>query len=163
GSLHEAVEERIAHAGEQTAELLAQGAVLGAGFSLDDVAALSGLGVEDCARRAGRALRAGLLVARGDSFRFANDIVRQVAYEAALELARDESDSELEARALEQLGWTALYARDAMHAVDFAEQATELAESAAAAPGALPSATLLLGRVRHWDGEYAGAEAAYNR
>jgi len=67
GSLHEAVEERIAHAGEQTAELLAQGAVLGAGFSLDDVAALSGLGVEDCARRAGRALRAGLLVARGDA------------------------------------------------------------------------------------------------
>jgi DNA-binding SARP family transcriptional activator/tetratricopeptide (TPR) repeat protein len=266
GSLHEAVEERIAHAGEETAELLAQGAVLGAGFALDDVAALSNLDVEDCARRAGRALRAGLLVSRGDSFRFANDIVRQVAYEAApepvrvsrhrraarlladrpeaaarhhaaaddwlaaarawmaaahtahlafanseatellgqaldaaraagnarllievllrrgraytdhgrpdaaradheaaLELARDESDSELEARALEQLGWTALYARDAMHAVDFAEQATELAESAAAAPGALPSAMLLLGRVRHWDGEYAGAETAYNR
>ncbi|WP_028936155.1 ATP-binding protein [Pseudonocardia spinosispora] len=266
GSLHEAVEERIAHAGEATAELLAQGAVLGAGFSLDDVAALSNLDVEDCARRAGRALRAGLLVTRGDSFRFANDIVRQVAYDAApepvrvsrhrrasrlladrpeaaarqhaaagdwpaaaqawmtaahtahlafanseavelldqavdaattardarllievllrrgraytdlgrpdaaradhetaLELARDESDSQLEAKALEQLGWTALYARDAMHAVDFAEQATSLAESAAAAPGALPSATLLLGRVRHWDGEYAGAEAAYNR
>lgn len=69
----------------------------------------------------------------------------------------------LEARALEQLGWTALFARDAPHAVDFAEQATELAESAAAAPGALPSATLLLGRVRHWDGEYAGAAAAYDK
>ena len=265
GSLHDAVAERIAHAGEQTAELLAQGAVLGTAFSLDDVAALSGIDVEDCARRAGRALRAGLLVARGENFRFANDIVRQVAYEsapapvrtsrhrraakllsdhpeaaaghyasagdwseaagawlaaahtahlafanseavellthaieaaraagssrllvevllrrgrahtdlghpeaaradheAALELARAENDAELEARALEQLGWTALYARDALHAVDFAEQATQLAESAAAAPAALPSAMLLLGRVRHWDGEYAGAEAAYD-
>jgi tetratricopeptide (TPR) repeat protein len=264
-SLREAVAERIAHAGQDTAELLAQGAVLGLTFSLDEVAGLSGIDPEDGARRAGRALRAGLLVAQGDSFRFANDIARQVAYEsapepvrisrhrraarllhdrpeaaaahhaagcdwpsaasawvaaawtahlafanneavellahavqaarlagevrllvdvllrrgqayselgrhaearadheAALELARSESDPALEARALEQLGWTALYARDALHAVDFAEQATELAESAAAAPGALPSAMLLLGRVRHWDGEYAGAEAAYD-
>ncbi len=265
-SLHDAVAERIAHGGEPTAELLAQGAVLGAAFTLDEVARLSGIDVEDCARRAARALRARLLVASGGSFRFANDIVRQVAYEsapepvrasrhrraagmsadhpeaaarhfaaagdwpaaarawlaaaetahlafanndaaellghalagarragepaqvievllrrgrafselgryeearadhqAALELARSENDSVLEARALEQLGWTALFARDAPHAVDFAEQATELAESAAAAPGALPSATLLLGRVRHWDGEYAGAAAAYDK
>lgn len=266
GSLHDAVAERIAHAGEETAELLAQGAILGTTFTLDEVAGLSGIDVEDCARRAGRALRAGLLVTRAATFRFANDVVRQVAYEsapepvrtsrhrraaklfagrpeaaarhlasaeewpaaarawmaaahtahlafanteavellshavdaarsagdtrllvevllrrgrahtdlghieqartdhqAALELARADGDSELEARALEQLGWTALYARDAMQAVDFAEQANEIAESAAAAPGALPSAMLLLGRVRHWDGQYAGAEAAYDR
>lgn len=84
-------------------------------------------------------------------------------HETALTLARESGDSELEARALEQLGWTALYARDALVAVDFAEQATQLAESAAAAPQALPSATLLLGRVRHWDGDYAGAGAAYER
>ena len=50
-----------------------------------------------------------------------------------------------------------------MNAVELAEQATELAEWAAAAPGALPSATLLLGRVRHWDGDYSGAGAAYER
>ncbi|WP_214370512.1 ATP-binding protein [Pseudonocardia sp. H11422] len=265
-SLHEAVAERLAHAGEDVALLLAQGAVLGVTFSLDEVAALSGIDVEDCARRASRALRAGLLVAQGESFRFANDIVRQVAYEsvpepvrisrhrraakllesrpesaarqltaardwgaaarawliaahaahlafanseseellgqaidaarasgdeaqlvvallrrgqarsdlgrhedaradheAALALARELGDSELEARVLEQLGWAALYARDALVAVDLAEQATELAESAAAAPGALPSATLLLGRVRHWDGDYAGAGAAYEK
>lgn len=265
-SLHEAVAERIAHCGEPTAELLAQGGVLGTAFSLDEVARLSGIDVEDCARRAARALRARLLLADGGSFRFANDIVRHVAYEsapepvrvsrhrraadmaadhpeaaarhfaaagdwppaaqawlaaaqtahqafanneavellghalasaqragepaqvievllrrgrayselgryedaradhqAALELARNENDSVLEARALEQLGWTALFARDAPHAVDFAEQATELAESAAAAPGALPTAALLLGRVRHWDGEYAGAAAAYEK
>jgi DNA-binding SARP family transcriptional activator len=265
-SLHEAVRDRIAHAGEETASQLALAAVLGATFSLDDLAALSGLDEEECGRRAARALRAGLLVARDGSFHFANHIVRQVAYESApeplrdsrhrraavllaaqpeaaarhlaaardwsgaahaylaaaqtahlafanteaaelltlaldasraardipgtvevllrrgrawseagrpeaaradheeaLELARRVADPELEARALEQLGWTALYARDALHAVDLAKQATELAESAAAAPGALPSAMLLLGRVRHWDGEYAGAEAAYEK
>jgi DNA-binding SARP family transcriptional activator/tetratricopeptide (TPR) repeat protein len=264
GSLHAAVAERIARVGEQAEELLGVGAVLGTAFALDTVAALAGLDAEEVARRAGRALRARLLHSDGDGFRFANDIVRQVAYEsvpepvrisrhrraarllrdrpeaaagqhaaagdwsaaarawvaaawtahlafangeavqllghavtaareagekalladvllrrgrafcelgrheaaradleAALELARSLDDPALEARALEQLGWAALYARDAMHAVDFAEQATALAESAAAAPGALPSATLLLGRVRHWDGEYARAEAAY--
>ncbi|MFC4947292.1 AAA family ATPase [Pseudonocardia sp. GCM10023141] len=262
-SLQEAVAARIAHVGDDTALLLALGAVLGVAFALDDVAVLGHLDVEDCARRAGRALRAGLLVAQGDQFRFANDIVRQVAYdavpapvqvsrhrraaallearpeaaarhlaaagdgdaaarawmvaahaahlvfanveaeqlldqavgaaatqevlaetllrrgqarsdlgnyvdagndhEAALAVARELGDPELEARVLEQLGWTALYARDAMKAVDLAEQATELAASAAAAPGALPSATLLLGRVRHWDGDYAGADAAYEQ
>lgn len=265
-SLTETVSERMVHVGEQTAHLLGQGAVLGTAFSLDDVAVLSGLAAEDCAARAGRALRAGLLVAQGASFRFANDIVRQVAYdavpepvrasrhrraarlldarpeaaarhlaaagdwdaaarawtiaahaahlafanveseqllgqavaatrtsgdraalatallrrgqtrsdlgrhddaradhEAALVLARELGDAELEARVLEQLGWTALYARDAMNAVELAEQATELAESAAAAPGALPSAMLLLGRVRHWDGDYGGAGSAYER
>ncbi|MFC5996337.1 ATP-binding protein [Pseudonocardia hispaniensis] len=265
-SLHEAVAGRIAHAGEAVAELLTQGAVLGETFSLDGVAELSGLNVEDCARRAGRALRAGLLVPQGESFRFANNIVRTVAYESvpepvrisrhrraaralashpeavarhlaaaldwvgatrewlaaanaahlvfahtdaeqllcqaveaartardpnllavalmrrgrvrcdlgrhaeartdhedALALAREIGDVELEAQALEQLGWTALYARDALGAIDLAEQATELAESAAAAPCAVPTAMLLLGRVRHWDGDYASAAAAYDQ
>jgi DNA-binding SARP family transcriptional activator/tetratricopeptide (TPR) repeat protein len=262
-SLQEAVAARIAHVGEDTARLLALGAILGVAFALDEVAALGRIDVEDGARWARRATRAGLLVAQGDRFRFANDIVRRVAYdaepaavrvsrhrraarllaarpeaaaahlaaagdaddaarawlvaahaaqlsfshsdaeqlldravriaasprvraeallsrgqvrsdlgrhdearrdhEAAGELARELGDAELEARALEQLGWTALYARDAMNAVELAERATELAESAAAAPGALRSASLLLGRVRHWDGDYAGAEAAYGR
>ncbi|WP_300019386.1 AAA family ATPase [Pseudonocardia sp.] len=266
GSLHEAVAQRLEHAGEDVATLLAFGAVLGNSFALDDVAAVSGLDVEDCAVRAARALRAGLLAEQGETFRFPNDIVRTVAYDAvpepirvsrhrraarlsdarpetaarhlaaahdwaeaarawqlaahaahltfandeaerlltdaldtagrsgeralvavlrlrrgeirtelgrhdearddheqALALARDLDDEELEARVLEQLGWTALYARDVLGAVDLAERATQLAESAAAARGALPSATLLLGRVRHWDGDYAAAGAAYAR
>lgn len=265
-SLQDAVAARIEHAGPAVSRLLSQGAVLGTTFSLDDVASLSGVDVEEAAEQADRAVRAGLLLVQGASFRFANDIVRQVAYgsvaepvqisrhrraarilhdrpeaaaqhlaaagdavaaadawlgaadaahvsfahtdaerlldlaiehatlggagpqlvnahllrgqarcdlgrhadaredhERALELARELGDLPLEARALEQLGWTALYARDALVAVDLAEQATQLAESAAAAPGALPSATLLLGRVRHWDGDYPGAEAAYDR
>jgi DNA-binding SARP family transcriptional activator/tetratricopeptide (TPR) repeat protein len=263
-TLHDAVAARLSHAGDAVAHLLSQCAVLGTTVALDDVASLSGLGVEHCASRADRAVRAGLLTVQGDSFRFANDIVRRVAYESvsepirvnrhrraarllagrpesaaphlaaagdargaadawlaaahaatlsfahtdaerlldraltaaraggdvaqlvtvylrrgqvrrdlgryadartdheiALKLARELDDPEVEARALEQLGWTAFYARDALVAVDFAEQATHLAESAAAAPRARPSATLLLGRVRHWDGDYAGAEAAY--
>ncbi len=266
GSLHEAVAERLEHAGEEVSTLLGLGAVLGSSFSLDEVAALGGIAVEECAQQAGRALRAGLLVTRGDHFRFPNDIVSTIAYDAvpepvrvsrhrraarltdnrpeaaarhlaaahdwveaaralglaahaahlafandeserlltdaleaalrsgdrsvcatvrlrrgrirteldrhdgaredheqALVLARELGDEELEARALEQLGWTALYARDVLGAADLAEQATQLAESAAAAKGALPSATLLLGRVRHWDGDYAGAGAAYDR
>lgn len=266
GSLHEAVAERLARSGGDVEALLQQGAVLGSAFSLDEVAALSGIDVEECARRAGRALRAGLLVVRGETFRFANDVVRQVSYdstplpvqvsrhrraaklfearpeaaarqlaaaqdhaaaarawllaahaahlafanleaqrlldealsvaqrsgeqllvgrvhmrrgeirtelgrhsearedlEAALGIARDVGDELLEARVLEQLGWTALYARDALGAVDLASRARALAESAAAAPSALPSALLLVGRVRHWDGDYSGAAAAYEQ
>src|SRR5690606_40783565 len=79
----------------------------------------------------------------------------------ALELATDLGDDQLEALALEQLGWTALYARDALAAVDLASRANYLAETAVAAPRALPSAVLLLGRVRHWDGDYAAADRAY--
>ncbi len=264
GSLHEAVTERLVRAGDDVEVLLQQGSVLGSAFLLDEVAALSGINVEECARRAGRALRAGLLVVRGDTFRFANDVVRQVAYnstplpvrvsrhrraatlfegrpeaaarqlaaaqdyaaaarawllaahaahlvfanleaerlldealsvaqrsserilvatvlmrrgeirtdlgrhgdarddlEVALGIARDVGDELLEARVLEQLGWTALYARDALGAVDLASRARALAESAAAAPGALPSSLLLVGRVRHWDGDYSGAASAY--
>lgn len=266
GSLHEAVTERLVRAGDRVEALLQQGSVLGSAFSLDEVAALSGINVEECARRASRALRAGLLVVRGETFRFANDVVRQVAYDStplpvrvsrhrraaklfearpeaaarqlaaaqdhaaaarswllaahaahlafanleaerlldealsvaqrstervlvatvlmrrgeirtdlgrhaearddldvALGIARDVGDELLEARVLEQLGWTALYARDALGAVDLASRARALAESAAAAPGALPSSLLLVGRVRHWDGDYSGAASAYDQ
>ena len=266
GSLREAVAERLARAGDDVEALLQQGAVLGSAFALDDVAALSGINVEECARRASRALRAGLLVVRGETFRFANDVVRQVAYdstptpvrmsrhrraaklfearpeaaagqlaaaqdhaaaarawllaahaahlafanreaerlldealavaqqsgeqmlvatvlmrrgeirtelgrhgearddlELALSIARDVGDELLEAQVLEQLGWTALYARDALGAVDLVFRARALAESAAAAPGALPSSLLLVGRVRHWDGDYSGAASAYEQ
>jgi DNA-binding SARP family transcriptional activator/tetratricopeptide (TPR) repeat protein len=81
----------------------------------------------------------------------------------ALEIARSLLDDAMEARALEQLGWTALFARDAMTAADLAARATRLAEAAAAAPGAPRSAALLLGRVRHWDGDYRGAAEAYEQ
>ncbi|WP_433786392.1 ATP-binding protein [Actinomycetospora sp. CA-101289] len=266
GSLQEALSRRLAATAEDVTLLLAQAAVWGTSFRLDDVAALSKLDVEECAHRAGRATRAGFLVADGPSYRFANDIVRRIAYESAplpvrisrhrrvaalladqpeaaaphhaaagdhaaacrswmaaadaahlvfahveaeklltaaagsarsaadpslqaavllrrgavrcdlghhedarddhdeaLALARVLADEELEARALEGLGWTALWARDALGAVDLAERAGHLAESAAAAPGARRSSLLLLGRVRHWDGDYTGATRAYQQ
>ncbi len=80
----------------------------------------------------------------------------------ALSLARDSGDTRMEAMALERLGWTAYYGRDADTAGDLAAQATGLAEQAAAAPGALPSALVLVGRVRHWAGDMAGAASAYS-
>jgi DNA-binding SARP family transcriptional activator/tetratricopeptide (TPR) repeat protein len=265
-SLQEALSRRLAATAEDVTLLLAQAAVLGTSFGLDDVAALTGLGVEECAHRAGRAARAGFLVTDGDSYRFANDIVRRIAYEsaplpvrvsrhrrvaalladrpeaaavhhaaagdhaaaarswlaaadaahlvfahveaeklltagitgarsagdraleagallrrggvrcdlgrhedacedhdAALAIARELGDEELEARALEGLGWAALWARDALGAVDLAERAGHLAESAAAAPGAKRSSLLLLGRVRHWDGDYNAATHSYQQ
>ncbi|MDD7938276.1 AAA family ATPase [Actinomycetospora lutea] len=267
--LYALLRRRLDATAEDVALLLGQAAVLGSSFSLDDAAALAGVGPEECARRAERAVRAGLLVSDGERYRFANDIVRTVAYsraelpvrisrhrraaelladrpeaaaghhsaagdhaaaaqawlaaadaahlvfahrdaerlltsalesaertgdavlrttvllrrgqarcdlarfdgpdgahadhDAALALARALGDEELEARALEALGWTALWARDAFAAVELAEQAGHLAESAAAAPGARRSSLLLLGRVRHWDGDYSGATHAYQQ
>ncbi|MEJ2863909.1 ATP-binding protein [Actinomycetospora flava] len=264
--LYALLRRRLDDTAEDVALLLGQAAVLGSSFALDDAAVLAGVGPEECARRAERAVRAGLLVHDGERYRFANDIVRTVAYtraelpvrlsrhrraaelvadrpeaaavhhsaagdhaaaarawlaaadaahvvfahrdaerlltsaldsaertgdavlrttvllrrgqarcdlarfddahtdhEAALALARELGDEELEARALEALGWTALWARDAFAAVELAEQAGHLAESAAAAPGARRSSLLLLGRVRHWDGDYSGATHAYQQ
>ncbi|HZO67545.1 MAG TPA: AAA family ATPase [Kribbellaceae bacterium] len=264
-SLQATVSARLAEAGDDARILLQLGAVFGGSFSLDDVAALTGGTVERFGRIATRALREGLLIEQGAAFKFANDIVRKVAYasmprplqvsrhrraaklfadqpeaaahqlvaaedwapaarawqeaaqrahlgfantdaerllghalgcagkagdrtvegkihlrraqvrhdlghlaeakrdcEAAIAIARELGDEDLEAHALEQLGWTALYARNALDATDLAERATHLAESAAAAPAALPSSLLLVGRVRHWDGDYAGAATAYD-
>jgi len=263
-SLHEAVAERFSRAGSGVHELLQRAAVLGTTFTLEDLVGLTGYDLEKGAQCTDRALQAGLLVTRGSTFRFANDVVQMVAYasmpepirvslhrraaqlwrhrpeaaaahwaaagewhraaeagvlaaeaahlslanrdadalltqalvnaersddvalainvllrrgqvrrdlgeherarddhQRALELSQDRGDDLLTARALEQLGWTALFARDALGAVELASQATHLAESAAAARNAVPSATLLLGRVRHWDGDYVGAQRAY--
>ena len=264
-TLHDALARRLAGTAEDVRELLAQAAVFGRSFTVDDVAALARIPVEECAHRCERALRAGLVVAQEQSFRFANDILREIVHqdtpapvrvsrhrraarlfgdrpeiaarhhadagdhadaarawsdaaeaahrafahteaermltraveqadlggdraqaaqvrmrrgavrcdlarhddarddhERALELARALGDEGLEARALEALGWTALYARDAGATVDLAERAGHLAESAAAAPGARRSSLLLLGRVRHWDGDYDGAARSYD-
>jgi tetratricopeptide (TPR) repeat protein len=80
---------------------------------------------------------------------------------AALVAARRMGDEGLEARALERLGWTAYYGRDSAVAGELASRAAELAESAAAAPAALPSALVLVGRIRHWAGDIDGAAEAY--
>jgi tetratricopeptide (TPR) repeat protein len=80
---------------------------------------------------------------------------------AALDIARRSGDDTIEAQALERLGWTAYYGRDSGLASELAGRAAELAESAAAAPAALPSALVLVGRIRHWAGDIDGAAEAY--
>ena len=85
----------------------------------------------------------------------------QADHTVALSIANGLGDDALEARALERLGWTAYYGRDSAAASELAARATELAESAAAAPAALPSALVLVGRIRHWGGDLDGAAAAY--
>jgi DNA-binding SARP family transcriptional activator/tetratricopeptide (TPR) repeat protein len=65
-------------------------------------------------------------------------------------------DRQMRARAVERLGWTAYYERDV-------DTAIVRAEEAAAIPGAHPSARVLLGRTRHWAGDFVGAHAAYHQ
>jgi len=82
--------------------------------------------------------------------------------ERALRLAVEAGDGGSEAVALEQLGWTAFYARDSQAASEVTPKARELAERAAAARGAAPSALLLAGRIRHAEGDLEGARAAFD-
>jgi DNA-binding SARP family transcriptional activator/tetratricopeptide (TPR) repeat protein len=124
-------------------------AVLGQALAAAEEAAEPRLTAELLLRRcAARVDRGGFDEARADG-------------EAALAIARRIGDADLEARALEALGWAALHARDAYATLDFASRARELAESAAAAPQRRANALLLVGRVRHWDGDLDGADAAY--
>ena len=79
----------------------------------------------------------------------------------SLELARAIGEDRLEAAALEQLGWTAYYSRD-QHASEVTAEARDLAERAVSARQAGPTALLLAARMRHADGDLAGARAAFD-
>ena len=65
-------------------------------------------------------------------------------------------DRQLRVRAVERLGWIAYYERDVSVAVARAEEAVGI-------PGAHPSAQVLLGRIRHWAGDFDSASDAYER
>jgi tetratricopeptide (TPR) repeat protein len=82
--------------------------------------------------------------------------------EQALRLATAHGLDRLEAAALEQLGWTAYYSRDHQAASELTPQARELAERAVAAPRAAPTALLLAARMRHAEGDLAGAREAFD-
>ena len=71
---------------------------------------------------------------------------------AAQQLARAGGDDQLEAAAVEQLGWAAYHARDG--------RVVALSERAAAHPAAGPGARVLWGRVRNLTGDVPGAIAA---
>lgn len=70
-------------------------------------------------------------------------------------LAISIGDRQMRARSVERLGWVAYYERDV-------DAATAKAEEAATIAGAHPSARVLLGRTRHWAGDFVGANEAYN-
>jgi DNA-binding SARP family transcriptional activator len=136
-------------------------------------AAIQAFAIRDAARVLGRAVAAAQEA--GDKAAVARYRIRrgqlreeladyegaQEDHGAALAIARELGDEAIEAQALERLGWTAYYGRDSVAASELATRATDLAESAAAAPGALPSALVLVGRIRHWAGDVEGAAAAY--
>lgn len=77
-------------------------------------------------------------------------------HRAAQALGVSIGDRSLAARAVERLGWTAYYERDVRSAVSLAEQAAGM-------PGAQPSALVLLGRIKHWAGDFDAAAAAYHQ
>jgi DNA-binding SARP family transcriptional activator len=115
------------------------------------------------AERAGDpALEAGARLDRGRVLVALGDYRAAFAdQQRSLELAVAHGDDRLEAAALEQLGWTAYYGRDE-HASEVTAEARELAERAVSARRAGPTALLLAARVRHADGDLAGARAAFD-
>lgn len=80
-SLRSAVALRAAACGPAVEELLRGAVVAGSAFTVEDVAELLGLDVEDALRRAEQGLRVGLLVEAGAGYEFANDVIRNVLYD----------------------------------------------------------------------------------
>jgi DNA-binding SARP family transcriptional activator len=131
-------------------------------FALRDAERLLSEAVASAGRAGDTAAEARARIRRGQlKEELADYAGAQDDHTVALEAARQLGDDALEAQALERLGWTAYYGRDSAAAAELAGRAAELAESAAAAPGAMPSALVLVGRVRHWAGDIDGAAAAY--
>lgn len=131
-------------------------------FANRDAKRLFGAAVASAERAGDEAMLAEASLGRGQVREELGDYAgARGDHQRALDLAQALGDGRLEALALERLGWTAYYGRDVESAVDLAAQATALAEAAAAAPGARPSALVLVGRVRHWAGDMPAAAAAY--
>jgi DNA-binding SARP family transcriptional activator len=139
-------------------------AAAAAGFYANrDAERLLGQAVDAAARAGDPALEAGARLDRGRVLVALGD--HQGAFaeqEQALRLAVEHGQDELEAAALEQLGWTAYYGRDHQAGSELTPQARELAERAVAAPRARPTALLLAARMRHADGDLAGAREAFD-
>lgn len=131
-------------------------------FALRDAERLLSEAVSSAEQAGNRAALAQARIRRGQlKEELADYTGAQADHTAALEAARELNDDALQAQALERLGWTAYYGRDSVAAAELAGRAAELAEFAAAAPAALPSALVLVGRIRHWAGDIDGAAEAY--
>jgi len=135
-----------------------------AGFYANrDAERLLGQAVAAAARTGDPALEAGARLDRGRVLVALGDYPGAYAdQERALRLAVEGGHDRLEAAALEQLGWTAYYGRDHQAASELTPQARELAERAVAARHARPTALLLAARMRHAEGDLAGARRAFD-
>lgn len=103
------------------------------------------------------ALEGAVLIGRGAAREDLGDFDGAVAdHQTAADLAVATGDRRLRARAVERLGWTAYYRRDVDEAFARAEEASQM-------PGAGPGAWNLVGRTRHWAGDFAGAHQAYEQ
>ncbi|HVD15441.1 MAG TPA: AAA family ATPase [Actinomycetota bacterium] len=133
-----------------------------AAFANRDAERLLGEAVAAAANSGEVALQARARLDRGQAREALGEYQEAFAdHTEALRLAREAGDDPLATEAVERLGWTAYFARDSQRGWEPAGRWRELAERAAAAPGARPSALLLVGRVRHAEGELEGAEAAF--
>jgi tetratricopeptide (TPR) repeat protein len=135
-----------------------------AGFYANrDAERLLGQAVAAATRAGDPALEAGARLDRGRVLVALGDYAGAYAdQERALRLAVKGGHDRLEAAALEQLGWTAYYGRDHQAASELTPQARELAERAVAARHARPTALLLAARMRHAEGDLAGAREAFD-
>ena len=139
-------------------------AAAAAGFYANrDAERLLGQAVDAASRAGDPALAAGARLERGRVLVALGDYPAAFAdQEQALRLAVEHGQDGLEAAALEQLGWTAYYGRDHQAASELSPQARELAERAVAARRARPTALLLAARMRHAEGDLAGAREAFD-
>jgi DNA-binding SARP family transcriptional activator len=178
-SLRAAVMARMRRAGPAAEELLRAAATLGAGIDPALVAALLGTSVEDAVRGVTAAASARLVSEAGTSYEFANDLIREIAYESTplpIRIARHRRAAQLlvdnpeavaghanragdwsaAVRAYQQAAEAASrrYAnKEAEHLLDQAIQAAVRADD----PQSVARARLARGRVREVLADYQGA------
>ena len=126
-------------------------------FSNADAERLFTAAIEAAQRTEATAILGAALIGRGvvreELGRYAEAAADHLEAER---LGLSTGDRRLQARAVERQGWTAYYERDVAAAIARAEQATSMT-------GVHPSAWVLLGRIRHWGGEFDEASDAYKR
>jgi DNA-binding SARP family transcriptional activator/tetratricopeptide (TPR) repeat protein len=112
----------------------------------------------DCARKAAdQELEGQALIGRGAAHEELGQFDLAIDdHQEAESLAVATGQHLLRATAVERLGWTAYYRRDV-------EEAVARAEEASGMPGAGPGAWNLLGRTKHWAGDFDAAYQAYEQ
>lgn len=129
-TLRTAVVARMHRAGPQVEELLQAAATLGSSVDPTVVAALLGESVEETARRAKAASQARLLDEAGAAYEFANDLIREIAYQSTplpVRIARHRRAADLLTENPEAVAGHAARASEWARAVDAYLQAADAA------------------------------------